>query len=324
MNTQASKVNEQMKTVKYQLRVKGLATPDGTISVRALLGLLGGLTDCAERSLRLAVEGTSIKSGRQPSWLEKAVNFTMSGLKSGSTVLNLEAPTLAEVIGTELQQQDFWAKAPAPHDTAISLIAQSVRDTTAENLESDYYDAGVLKSLLNLKPFLKTQAQSLEVVSQERPQEHIVINNAEMEKVERLKIQTPEPQSFIVSGHLDAIQHSQKRFQLVLPESQIIPGRVDEEFMAAESLREFWGKDVTVKGIVHFRPSGRIQLLEAQFIKIKNTGEEIFEVMPRVQTEAEFIGESLHVKETKNWLKEVWGKWPGDEPVEDILKELKH
>ncbi|MBI5056249.1 MAG: hypothetical protein HZB61_06530 [Nitrospirae bacterium] len=42
-----------MKTVKYEIKLKGLATPDGTISVKALLDLMGSLTDCAERGLLL-------------------------------------------------------------------------------------------------------------------------------------------------------------------------------------------------------------------------------------------------------------------------------
>jgi hypothetical protein len=292
--------------------------------VRSLTELLRGLTECAEYGLRLAVEGTSIKSGRLPVWLEKAVDITMSGLTKGSTVLDLEAPTLGDVIGSELQQQDFFIKAPAPQDTALSLLAQSIHDTTAENLESDYYDAGVLKGILGLKPFLKNLATSVELIAPLRPQERIFLTMAEMEKVERLKIRTPEPQAFVVSGHLDAIHHSQKRFQLAMPDNQCIPGRIDEEFMGTESLRQFWGKEVTVKGTVYFRPSGRIQLMEAQWIKPKGAGEEIFSEMPRMQTEAEFIGESLHPGQRKDWLKEVWGKWPDDEPVEQILKDLKH
>src|SRR5438874_8651827 len=30
---------------------------------------------------------------------------------------------------------------------------------------------------------------------------------------------------------------------------------------------QWWGKKVTVKGTVHFRPSGRVRLIEAQVIK---------------------------------------------------------
>src|SRR6266566_9189372 len=148
-----------MSAIKYQLKVKGLPTPDGKIPVRALLDLLRGITECAERGLRLAIEGASVKVGRPPAWLERAVDLTFSGLEKGSTVLDFEAPELGDVVGAELQQQDFWVKAPSSSDTALTLFARSVHDATAENLESEYYDAGVLSSLLNLKPFFKTEAK---------------------------------------------------------------------------------------------------------------------------------------------------------------------
>jgi hypothetical protein len=235
--------------------------------------------------------------------------------------LDIEAPMLGEVIGTELQQQDFWLTPPAAEDTAISLVARSVRDATAEVLESDYYDAGVLKGLLGFKPFLKTEARSVELFCGDRSREHTVLTMAEMDKAERLKVRTPEPQAFIVSGHLDAIHHSRRRFELVVPEGQVIPGRIDEEFLTAESMRQYWGKEVTVKGTVHFKPSGRVQLLEAQLIKAKEPGEEVFAEAPHVQMEAEFVAEALQAAERRDWLKDIWGKWPGDEPVEEILTE---
>ena len=223
----------------------------------------------------------------------------------------------------ELQQPDFWITPPSPSDTALSLFAKSVRDTTAENLESDFYDAGVLKSLLGFKPFLRNQAKSVEIMARTASQEHVTLTMVEMDKAERLKVRTPDPQAFIVSGHLDAIQHSQKRFQLILPQGQSIPGRIDEEFMATESLRNFWGKEVTVKGMVHFKPSGRIQLLQAHQIKLKEAGDEVFEEMPTIQSEAEFASTTFQAANGKDWLKEVWGKWPGEESIEELLETLK-
>jgi hypothetical protein len=33
--------------------------------------------------------------------------------------------------------------------------------------------------------------------------------------------------------------------------------------------------------------------------------------------------ESGKIKPRPGWLKEVWGKWPGDEPIEELLAALK-
>jgi len=312
------------KTVSYQLRIQGLASESGTISLRVLRDLLRGVMDSAERALRLAVEGESAKPGKVPSWLAKSLDLKLTGLEPGSTVLNLEAPTLGETLGDQLAQQDMWFKPPAPEDTALSFVSRSVHDATAENLESDAYDSGVLAGLLELKPFLKKEAQRIELRAHGRPHENFDLGLPEIEKAEKLKRQTPEPRAMVVSGLLDAIQHSQKRFQLLAGEGQPFLGRVDEEFMEAEQLRNLWGKKVTVKGMVYFRPTGRVQLVEAHVIRPMQNGEEVFEVVPHEQTEAGFVREVTQTASRKDWLKDVWAKWPGDEGIEELLADLKH
>jgi hypothetical protein len=71
-----------MKTVKYEIKLKGLATPDGTISVKALLDLMGSLTDCAERGEEIFAEmpqaftdmelfGEVLQKPDRKDWLQK-------------------------------------------------------------------------------------------------------------------------------------------------------------------------------------------------------------------------------------------------------------
>ena len=310
-------------TVKYSLRIHGLPTPDGTIPIRALLDFLAGLTDCAEKGLRLVVDGASVRAGRPPAWLEAATNFTLAGLAGGSTVLQIEAPTLDELLGDQVRQGDFWLQPPHPGETALSVVSRSIRDTTAENLESDYYDAGVLKSILQLKSFFRAREQRVELISEQRPNENIELSLEAVEKAERLKIRTPESQTFLVSGLLNRIEHSERRFRLVLGDGRLVPGRIDEEFTTAENLREHWGRKVTVRGVVHFRPSGRVQMIAAQEFRAMSAGEEIFEVVPYVQTVAEFAQEAVRESANRNWLQEIWGQWPDDEPVESLLRDTK-
>lgn len=312
-----------MSSVKYQLRIKGLAAPEGTIPVRALLDLLQGLVNTAERGLRLAIQGESVKRGKAPTWLGKAVDLNFTGLKSGSTILDIEAPTFADTIGMQLQNQDQSFLQVSPKDTALSLVSKSVRDVTAENLESDYYDAGVLNGILELKGFFKSYAQTLELRTEGDQQPSFVLNAGDMEKVERLKRGTPEPQAFVVSGLLDEIEHSNKRFQLMLSDGRAIPGRVDEEFMAVEGLRDFWGKPVTVKGMVYFKPSGKVQLLESHLVRPIEPGEELFDEMPVAETAHELFEFATLKPGYVSAFKEVRGAWPGDEPIDQILNALR-
>lgn len=312
-----------MRNVKYKLRLAGLQAPEGKISVKALLDVLEGLTTCAERGLRLAIEGVSLKGGRLPTWLDKAVDLTFSGIGPGSTTLTIEAPPLAEALGAILRQEDFWSTMPAPEDTALSLFSKSVRDTTAENLDSEYYDAGVLGALLDFKSILGTQVTAIELTTRQRPEDNVTLTAADMEKAERLKVRTPEPGVFLISGVLNWIEHSRRRFQLRISDGQIVQGQIDEKELSTEDLRSYWGKKVTVKGQVFFRPSGRIKLLEAQFIKEKESGEEVFEQLPLVQMEAEFVGTTIQAAENRDWISGLWGKWPADESIDDLLQELR-
>jgi hypothetical protein len=313
-----------LNTLKYKLKIEGLETPAGTISTRALFELLKQFTATAERGLRLAIEGQSTKTGQLPKWLEKATDFTFTGIKTGSTVLEIDAPTLQESIHDQIVQQDLWIKPPEPDDTAISLISRSVRDMSAENLESDYYDAGVLSSLLEIKPFLSDRAKFIKIQCDGRKADDFIIDSLIIEKVEKLKIRIPEPQAFMLAGHLEMVAYNSKKFQMTLPDGQVIQGKINDEFMSIEDLRHLWGKKVSAKGIVSFRPSGRIRLLEAQMLKPMEQGEEIFANVPVVQTQLEFVKQIQTEATRHDWLKDIWGKWPGDESVEEIMEEIEN
>jgi hypothetical protein len=281
------------------------------------------LFGAAERGLRLAVEGASVKRGRLPAWLTKSLELTVTGIKKGSTVLSIVAPVLGETAKEQIRQQDFWYIAPEPEDTALTLLSKSVHDTTAEAFDSNAYDGGVLDSLLQFKPFLKNFAEKVELKCVSRPTERFEIGERELTKIERLKAKIPEPRAFVISGRFDVIEHQKKRFQLVLGNGESLLGMIDTEHLDVEHMRQFWGKKVTTKGIVHFRPSGKPRLIEAQVIKPMEEGEEVFETPPEEPSQIEFLNSVRDAAAARQgWLKEVWGKWPGDEPIEDLLAAL--
>lgn len=315
--------SKHKKSLKYQLRLKGLTSPSGTIPLMVLKEVCDLLLGAAERGLRLAVEGASVKRGRLPGWLMNSLELTVTGIRKGSTVLSIEAPVLGETAKERIRQQDFWYIAPEPEDTALTLLSKSVHDTTAEALDSDTYDGGVLDGLLQFKPFLKNSAEKIELKCVSRPKERFELGERELTKIQRLRAKTPDPRSFVISGRFDVIEHQKKRFHLVLGNGETILGTIDTEHLDVEHMRQFWGKKVTIKGLVHFRPSGRPRLVEAQVIKAMEQGEEVFETLPQEPSQIEFLNSVRETAVTREgWLKEVWGKWPGDEPIEDLLAAL--
>src|SRR5689334_25158301 len=110
--------------MNYKFKLEGLKTPNGTISIRALQLFVNTLTETCERGLRLAVQGESVKRGPIPGWLARSIDFTVNGLKKGSTTILLEAPPLGETAPDQIKQQDFWFTKPTAEDTAITLVSR--------------------------------------------------------------------------------------------------------------------------------------------------------------------------------------------------------
>ncbi len=308
--------------MKYKFKLKGLKTPDGTISIRALKDLVDTVIESSERGLRLAIQGESVKRGAIPAWLARSLDFTVTGMEKGSTTLVFEAPLLGETAPEQIKQQDLWYSKPKPEDTAISLLSRSVKEAVSENLESNAYDKGVLDGLLRFESFFKTFGDKLVVQAAGRSAENFSLSCDELEHVRRLKTDTPEPTAFVLSGQFDMIQHSSRRFHLMLGNGHVIPGTIDRDILNVENMREFWGKKVTIKGMVHFNPGRKVRLLEAQTMKAAEEGEEIFEKMPAPPKRIALFETDLHKLSVGPALEEIWGKWPGDEPIEELLGSL--
>jgi hypothetical protein len=75
--------------------------------------------------------------------------------------------------------------------------------------------------------------------------------------------------------------------------------------------------------MVYFKPSGKVQLLEAQLIGAVEPGDEIFDEMPVADTTLEMF-DTTHLKPGYiSPFKEIRGTWPGDESIEQILEALR-
>jgi hypothetical protein len=229
---------------------------------------------------------------------------------------------LGDTASEQIKQQDLWYSKPKPEDTALTLVGRSVNDAILGNLESLAYDKGVLDGLLSFETFFKTHGTRIVVQALGRSRENFVIDCETLDHARRLKADTPEPTAFVISGKFDLIQHSSRRFRLALSNSQVIPGTIDPTILSVEHMRDFWGKKVTIKGLVHFNPGRKVRLLEAQTIKLAEQGEEIFEKMPTAPKAMGLFESDVHKLNAAPGLEQVWDKWPGDESVEELLTAL--
>jgi hypothetical protein len=311
----------QIKTIPYSLRIKGLTSADGTVAASELLELLHDLQQTAQRGLRLLLDGASVKRGAVPQWIEASTDFLITGFSKGSTVIEVEAPAFGETIEQEMLQADFWREMPGPDDSVFSVMQKCLQDAESENLDSDRFDRGVLDSFAHFGRFFR-HADSLEIIRKDRKEPSFKITPASVAHVEKLRAKTPEPQTMVVSGKLDQITYKTGRFLMELPGGAQLRGRVHPEFLDTEDLRNVWGKKVSVKGPVHFKPSGAARFVDAEILKLMEASEEIFERLPvAVQIEAPFAGLLQAARSTVE-VSEFWGQWPGNENIEELLAEL--
>lgn len=144
-----------------------------------------------------------------------------------------------------------------------------------------------------------------------------------LSKIQKRKPAVPEPQAVLLAGFFDTIEHSRKCFQLTMENGEIIKGRIDEGTIALEQLRKFWGQPVTIKGILHFKASGKPGFLEAQVIDARQTGDELFGAIRVPQSSPQFLAQVKAESLGRNTAAEIWDRWPGEEGIDQLLDALK-
>lgn len=312
-----------MKKVRYKVSVQGLPTPSGAISFSQLKTITEIISRGAERVLRLAIEGQSIKKGPMPPWLSKSTDFILVGIKRGSTTLMVDAATLGEVAPDHIAQMDFWHTPPKASDTALTVLTRALNDVSGEKLESELYDSGVLDTLLDFKQLLRNNDVLIKLKAEKRPDEGFTLDKTTFHTIQKIKQATPEPQTVLVSGLLNTIEHSRKRFQLAVKNEETLRGGIEETAISSEQMRKLWGQQVTVKGVLHYKASGKPRFLEAQLIQASQAGDEVFEKLAVPKSVTHIWAEIKSEVAGRDLVAEIWGKWPGDESVEEVLSLLK-
>ena len=313
-----------MTTSSYLLRLDGLSDPQGQIKANDLRKVLESLVLSAERITRLLATGEGIASGAKPAWLENSVDFTITGLKAGSTVLEIEAPLLMEAAKDQFSQKDLLRHIPADDDTALDLVASAIEETRMVDGSSDLYDSSVLESLLSFEKATRNPDVTIELVPKNRTRSGFVLSKTSYSQIAERKKELPEPRAFVVTGNLDEIKHSAGRFCLNLPMGQRLWGKIHHEFLSEESLRPLWGTNVTVEGLVHFKANGQARLIVARKLSPQTEGDEIFAELPsveRIYNQSEMFNDLGSHKDKIDPMA-LWGTWPGNEPIEELLAEL--
>ena len=311
-----------MKTQRYQLRISGLKENEGQIKMATLRRVMDALLITAERTTRLLATGAGSGRGARPQWLDATIDFTITGLKSGSTIFDIEAPQLGETACAQFVQEGLWSKQPSLDETALDLVAQSINETQTDNPIGDYFDSSVLEAILKFRQAAGVVGVRYEMIPQGTARGQFELDDVTCTYVKERLNDIPAPRSFIVSGRLDEIKHGNGRFRLLVSDKAALFGRLDAS-LSVEALRPLWGKQTTVEGMVHFKANGQPRLIEARRISGRLEKDVVFEEMPSIEVQKSHNLFPVQRKQVGGFDPiELADAWPGDEPIEDLLAQL--
>ena len=302
-----------MHTQSYQLRISGLSEDDGRIKAATLRRVLDALLATAERTPRLLATGSGGSRGARPGWLDAAVDVTVTGLKSGSTVIEMEAPRLGETPFEAFAQSDVRMTQPLLEGTALDLVARAINETQTEDPAGDYFDGSVLEAILRFRKATRNTGSRYEMTSLGNAHEQFTLDNRACSHIEARLNEIQAPRPFVVSGRLDKIEHGSGSFRLQVNQKSKLLGRLSSESLSPETLRPLWGRQTTVEGMVHFKANGQPRLIEARRISARQDGDDMFEAMPATASRTP-AGSFDPI--------DLAGTWPGDESIEDLLAQL--
>jgi hypothetical protein len=118
---------------------------------------------------------------------------------------------------------------------------------------------------------------------------------------------------------LDTVSASRTDVVLTLKDGTRVPARMAEHDV--EVLRSLLGKEVVVSGVAHYRPSGRLLILDVEAIDSARPEDRIFERASTAQMQNVSL-EPVDSSEASG-VAAFFGLWPGDETDAQLLEALQ-
>lgn len=305
---------------QYEIKFSGAPADDGTISLERLAALANSLQAIAKGALQIRLGGMSNWRGRTTLRLNQALEIRLSGLREGSTVLDLECDTFRDTLlgqqGNVFRPQ-ILEELPAL--TPLALVIQSFSDALSENGNEEFLDKPLLHELQHFKRVFLAEGEAI-VFSNRGSLPALRLSKADLNTIKTLEEQTPNPQSILVKGLVETLKYSNAKVII-----QLETGRVDAflpNSIPPAAIGQYWGQELTISGTAHYRPSGRIAYIEIERIFQPGKGDEYFSRKKSSESTEQQIKRQLAEKQFQNKLGEIVGQWPGDETYEDLVKQL--
>jgi len=306
--------------MNYEIKIENATETKGTIDLHRLSLISDSIRKVSEGALQIRLRGISLTKGKKIS-LKDALKVSLTGIKEGSTVLCLESEKFEKTL--EPYQTDLFrweAQQQLPQQTPMSLFIQSFQDAMNKDYEQDLLDKPLLRELKHLKNAFLNDGETL-IISNQNSLPELQLKKEDFKKIKVLEDEIPDPEPVILNGIVESLKYSKLKVQIKTNEG-IVDGFLSEA-LSTDDIAPFWGKEVTITGTVHYKPSGR-SIIEIERVFEAGEGDDYFSKKPKSETVKQQLERQIREK-GGNQLSQILGKWPGnetDEEFEQLLKEL--
>ncbi|MDZ4782448.1 MAG: hypothetical protein SGJ19_19555 [Planctomycetia bacterium] len=276
-----------------------------------------------QQSISMAFRNRSSTPGRHPQWLDRASDIRFVDHEgNGEVSLFFEAPTLGEAASEVYQQGELWPSRPDENDTGFDLLGDVLADMSADNADSDHFDATLLRRLLRFKRVFAGPYSEIDFTSRRFKQRHPArLSPLTLETAEGFLGRTPASSRVRLVGVLDMIRVSTQTFGIRLDSGEEVRGVLPEG--SIDDVKQLLNRRVLLLGSAVYRASGRLLRVDAESVALGENEPALWSKMPQPGTSRLDLGKLRKLQGPRSGMAAIMGRWPGDESDDDIAVALE-
>lgn len=264
---------------KHRIILKGFDLENGKISFSKLHELQKKLTALAEGAVLNLIEGRSKPGrGQKPKWLRDVLDFQITGLNSGSTILEIEAPEISHVYkGKQFGIFDEPEAEELLNESAFGLAGYVYDKAINQPESSEMLDKYLLQKITAFSKILDSDDSEINLISNGQSQvKSVSIKKSTLQQISVTEQKTRESVKTSITGTLDVMRHKKEQMEIVTTGDQRIrafPGNN----LNIKNLKSFFGENVKITGLAHFKTDGSLKFIEILDIQAARGEEQTIE-----------------------------------------------
>lgn len=303
--------------MNYDIKIINNYEGTGRIELDRLQFLATHIKNIAQKSLLLQLYGYSKIS--VPKKLNKYLHIFLTQTQGGNneTILTLDADNFRNIL---VQLNLFEEKPDLNTLTPMALVIKSFTAALSNEEDNNMIDEPLIDELLKFKKFFTTDTEKILMTNRSTIPE-IEFSRKDFDKIESLYKSIPEPQKTIIAGTIDEMKFSKEQVILVTNNKEKIVVIVAKNQF--QELTQYFGKEIIITGIAHFRPGGQLSYVQMENFGTDGKTFKFFSKKPHKTSIQQQIAMQLREGKKRNPIDDIIGKWPGDESLDELIQMLK-